>query len=72
MVNVNMLKAKLVENGMNVETIAEQMGIDGATFYRRLASNGATFTVGEVDDFSRILSLTKDEVNAIFFAQYVA
>ncbi len=72
MVNVNRLKAKLVEHGMNVEQIAEQMGIDGATFYRRLANDGNTFTVGEVDNFSRILALTRDEVNAIFFAQYVA
>lgn len=72
MVNVNKLKAKLVENGINVETMAGKMGIDGATLYRRLSNNGETFTIGEADQISRILSLTKDEVNAIFFSQFVA
>lgn len=72
MVNVNKLKAKFVENGINVETMAGKMGIDGATLYRRLSNNGENFTIGEADLIARILELSKDEVNAIFFAQYVA
>ena len=72
MVNVNRLKGKLVELGMNVETAANLIGMDKATFYRRLASNGETFTIGEADAISKILNLTKSEVNDIFFAQYVA
>lgn len=72
MVNVKKLKGKLVECGMNVETVADQMGMDKATFYRRLANNGDTFTIGEADEISKILGLTRNEVNEIFFAQYVA
>lgn len=72
MVNVNKLKGKLIENGLNVEAMADKMGIDGATLYRRLSNNGNTFTIGEADQISKILNLTKDEVNAIFFSQYVA
>ena len=72
MVNVNKLKGKLVERGMNVEAVADLMGLDRATLYRRLANNGDTFTIGEADTISKILELTRNEVNEIFFAQYVA
>lgn len=72
MVNVNKLKAKIVERGTNVETIASKIGMDKATFYRRLANEGSTFTIGEADAISKELLLTKEEVNAIFFSQFVA
>ena len=71
MVNVNKLKAKIVENGINVETLANRIEMDRATLYRRL-SNSDDFTIGEADVISRELGLTAEEVNAIFFAQFVA
>ena len=71
MVNVNKLKAKLVEQGMNIEALAEKIDMDRATLYRRF-SDGNKFTIGEAEAISRELSLTVDEVNAIFFDQYVA
>lgn len=72
MVNVNKLKAKLVENGMNVEILSERIGMDRSTLYRRLSSNGDTFSIKEADKIIKELGLTKDEVNSIFFSQFVA
>lgn len=72
MVNVNKLKAKLVEVGMNVEELSEKIGMDRATLYRRLSSNGETFSIKEADSIINELGLTKEEVNAIFFSQFVA
>lgn len=72
LVNVNKLKAKLVEVGMNVEELSEKIGMDRATFYRRLSSNGDTFSIKEADSIINELGLTKEEVNAIFFSQFVA
>lgn len=72
MVNVNKLKGKIVECGLNVETLAGQIGIDKSTFYRKLTNDGETFTIGEADSIAMALNLTGDEVNAIFFSQYVA
>lgn len=72
MVNVSKLKGKIVERGINVDAVAEKIGIDKSTFYRKLANEGSTFTIGEADAISKVLKLTRDEVNAIFFAQYVA
>lgn len=72
MVNVNKLKAKLVEVGMNVDELSEKIGIDRATFYRRLSANGETFSIKEADRIIKELKLTKDDVNSIFFSQFVA
>ena len=69
MVNVNKLKAKMVENEINVDEISDMIGIDRATFYRRLANNGETFSIKEADMIISALNLTKDEVNSIFFSQ---
>ena len=54
MVNTNKLKGKIVECGMNISELAELIGIDKATLYRKE------------------LKLSKEEVNDIFFSQYVA
>lgn len=43
MVNVNKLKAKMVELGTNVDELSEKIGMDRATFYRRLSADGQTF-----------------------------
>ena len=72
MVNVNKLKGKIIELGRNVESVASSIGIDRATFYRKLATDGETFTIGEADAIARELRLTRDEVNDIFFSLYVA
>lgn len=72
MTNADKLKATLKEKGMSVEEVSKLIGIDKSTFYRKLASDGATFTVGEVDKMSKALSLTVEEINAIFFSDYVA
>lgn len=72
MVNVNKLKGKIVENGMSVTDLADMIHIDKATFYRKLNANGETFLIKEADAIAKALNLTGEEVNAIFFAQYVA
>lgn len=72
MVNVNKLKGKIVENGLNVSELAALIGIDKATFYRKLSANGESFTIKEADLIAEKLSLNRDEVNSIFFSQFVA
>lgn len=72
MVNVNKLRAKMVELGKNVDEVAEKIGMDKSTFYRKLSANGQTFSIGEADAIAVELHLTRDEVNSIFFSQFVA
>lgn len=71
MVNVNKLKAKIVEQGLNVETTAERAGINKATLYRRL-NNPEEITIGEADALVSALSMSFSDAVAIFFSQIVA
>lgn len=72
MVNINKLKGKMVELELNADELSEKIGMDRATFYRRLSANGQTFSIKEADAISKVLGLTRNEVNEIFFSQYVA
>lgn len=61
----NKLKGKIVEKGFNVEQISEMVGIDKATFYRKL-NDFNKFTVGDVEKIKNALCLTTEEACAIF------
>lgn len=71
-VNTNKLKGKIVECGMNISELAELIGIDKATLYRKINANGQTITIKEADLISKELKLSKEEVNDMFFSQFVA
>ncbi len=68
MVNIRKLRAKMVENGVNVENLAASIGIDKSTLYRRLAGNGEEFTIKEADLIREALSLSATDASEIFFA----
>ncbi len=65
--NVNKLKGKIVENEMNITTLAKRMGVDRATLYRKINRDGETFTIKEVNLIVKILNLTTEETMEIFF-----
>lgn len=71
MVNTRLLRGKIEEKGTNISEIAAQMGVDKATLYRRIA-NSETFTIGEVNKITEILSLSHEEAISIFFNCTVA
>lgn len=58
MININKLKAKIVEQGLSVSEVADKIGIDHSTFYRRLNNGGENFSVREVKKISKILDLS--------------
>ncbi len=73
MVNINKLKGKIVENGLSIAELSSEIGIDRATFYRKMNTHcGENFTIKEANLISKALNLTCDEINSIFFSQYVA
>ena len=67
MVNVNKLQEALRARSVSIEAAAEALGIDRATFYRRLSRNGAKFTVEEVAKLSAMLHLSANDMQDIFF-----
>jgi len=72
MVNINKLKGKIVENGLTVEALAEKLGVDRSTLYRKLNAEGETFTIKDANMICKALELNIHEATAIFFSQYVA
>lgn len=73
MVNINKLKGRIVEKGLSVELVAQSMGIDRSTLYRKMKDqSGDSFTISDVQSISRILSLSAQDVTDIFFNEGVA
>lgn len=69
--NVNILKSKIILNGMTIEGLAEGIGISKTAMYRRL--NGKySFKANEIKAISDILSLSSGDVIDIFFSDEVA
>ncbi len=64
--NVNKLKAKLVENGLNVEAFARKLGLNPQTVYNKMNNDG--FKMTEARKIGEILNLSSTELCEIFFA----
>ena len=70
--SVNKLKGKIVEKGLSIKTLADIIGIDRATLYRKLSNNGDTLLIREANSIVSALKLSPDEAVAIFFSSDVA
>jgi plasmid maintenance system antidote protein VapI len=66
--DVRLLREKFRESGMSVTAIAEKSGILRETLYNRI-NGDADFKASEIDALTRVLDLTKEERDAIFFAK---
>ena len=71
-VNVNKLRGKIVENGLNMSTLAIKLEIDRSTLYRKVNSEGDKLTIKEANEIVEILNLDYQEAMAIFFGSLVA
>lgn len=65
--NQYLLDAKIKEKGLTNEAVAKELHIDPATFYRKKKGE-SDFTRKEIQILRKILSLTHQEVDLIFFA----
>lgn len=64
--NTQMLKQKIIESGLTQEAIADMIGMNRSTFYRKMKKEGYTFTVEEMNKIVKILLLSKEETILIF------
>lgn len=65
--NVNKLNGKIAERGTTKEGLAHSIGIDRATFFRRLKNN--TLKLSDVHKICSALSLTTEEAVNIFMSE---
>ena len=71
MVKINVLRGKMVEVGINVPTLAEEIGVDTSTVYRWF-SDPDNITVGAAKKIGSALHLESDTMQDIFFPISVA
>ena len=64
--NVPLLEMKMKIVNLTTEKVAKEIGIDPATFYRKKIGE-SDFYRSEIQILSKILKLTSEEVDAIFF-----
>lgn len=65
--NVNKLKGKIVENELNVERLADMIGAERSSLYRKL-NNAEKFTIGEAIKIKEALNLSDADAFDIFLA----
>lgn len=70
--NIRKLKAAMVERGISTGQLADRIGINRSTLYRRIAAQGRNFTIGEAESIAAALNLSPAESTAIFFGRDVA
>jgi len=67
MFNKKALIEKIKEKGMTLESFAIELGVNSSTLYRKL--NGESdFTRAEVQKSKKVLTLTLQEADDIFFS----
>ena len=71
MVNSNMLKKKIDDSWMKIKYVAVQIGLTPAGFYKKI-NNESEFKVSEVVAITRVLGLSSNERDEIFFGSDVA
>lgn len=72
MVNVKLLKETMKEKEVSNEILAEKIGIDKSTFYRKIKEDSKSFNVNEAYDICKALNLTGDQAIKIFFNEELA
>lgn len=65
--NINKLKAKIVERGINVEILAKEIGSDRSTLYRKL-NNFEKITIGDAQKIKNALDISNEDAYEIFLA----
>lgn len=69
MINVNKLKGKVREMQISQAVLADEIGINKSTLYRKFNNGGDTFEIWEVHKIVDILKLNDEEIKAIFFSK---
>ena len=63
--DLNKLKGKIVEKGWNVEKLAECIGVERSSMYRKL-NNFEKITIGEAKRIASVLELSNEDAASIF------
>lgn len=71
-VNIRAIQERASELKLSSAEIAEMLGMDQSTYYRKIAKGGCAFTVEQAAKLVDILKLTETEAITIFFGRELA
>ena len=66
MLNILKLKGRIAENGLNVTSLAREIGMNRDTLYRRFANEGERLTLGDIKKICGVLKINKEDTLDIF------
>lgn len=66
----NKLRGYALMKGLTLEGLSKKLGINSATLYRKMGGN-SDFTLAEIQLIQNILSLSFNEIEDIFFTNYL-
>ena len=67
MTNTNLLRSKIDESGYKLQFLAEKCGLTYFGFMKKV-NNETEFKASEIKTLKKLLNLTNEEANKIFFA----
>jgi len=71
LINIPKLKGLIVERGTTQQAVADSIGVDRSTFYRKM-KKGGDFSIEEAKKMKEEIPLTDMEAIEIFFGNKVA
>ena len=67
MVRLDALKTQIDTSGLKMQSIAEKLGMSRASLWKKL-SGRVEFKVSEITEICKVLNLSNDERDSIFFS----
>lgn len=67
MVKLDVLKTRIRTSGLKTQSVAEKLGISRASLWKKL-SGRVEFKASEIAGLSKVLDLSNDERDSIFFS----
>lgn len=71
-IDTERLKKNIEQAGISLEELAQKIGMNRSTMYRKLKCGGIKFTAEEILKMVEAIHISKEEAAAIFFAETVA
>ena len=70
--NIKVFKNFLTEKNIKIPELAESMGINRSTLYRKIQKDGEAFSIREMNQIIEITGMNKSEAAEIFFNEKLA
>ena len=68
--NTNLLKSELLKNNITMQDLADELGLSYWSLTKKV--NGEyDFKQGEIQKIAKILKLSSEEINQIFFSENI-